>query len=512
MPAMGSFGGLVVLAGAGPGEGSLLTLAARKYLELAEVVVYDRLAGLTPLRFCRPEAERIYVGKTPGAAGFEQSQINELLVQKARAGRLVVRLKGGDPFVFGRGGEEATALAEAHVPYRVVPGVTAALAAGAYAGIPLTDRRLASTLAFVTGQEDPAKERTNINWQALAGIDTVVFYMGVRDLPQIAANLIAAGRSGDTPAALVASAGTPRQRTVTATLATLASAAESARIVPPAVTIVGHVVGLREKLAWFEQLPLFGQTVLVTRASLQAADLSERLAEMGSAVIECPTLEIAPPTDFSRVDAALRELGRYALAVFTSVNGVEAFVARCRELGLDARALAKARLAAIGRATAEALRRHFLQPEIVPDRYTTEALAGAIVSAGVAGQRVLLARADIATDELPEALKSAGAVVDEVAFYRTIAPKVLAAEAVEALQAGQVDWITFASSSAVENFLVLAERAGVLAETGKVKLAAIGPATARTLRQRGLTPALVAEEHTIDGLLRAMIAGASKVG
>ena len=496
--------GLVVLVGAGPGEQSLAATAAIKWLSRCDVIIYDRLAAASLLRHARGEAQRIYVGKTPGQPGPDQQSINRLLIDHARAGRLVVRLKGGDPFIFGRGGEEAEALAAAGVRFRVVPGVTAAAAAAAYAGIPLTDRRFASSVAFVTGRQDATKGTSAINFQALAGIDTVVFYMGVASLPQIVARLLEAGRDGQTPAAIVASASTPRQRTVTAPLAELPAAAARASIEPPAVTIVGRVAALRESLAWFEQLPLFGRTVVVTRPAGQAGEIAERLSELGAAVVEAPAIEILPAAD-PAADAALRDVGRFDLVAFTSVNGVEAFVRRCGELGLDGRSLASARVGAVGPATAEALRQHFIRPDIVPATFTTEALGEAILAAGdLAGRSVLLCRADIASDRLPAQLRSAGAKVEAVAMYRTACPASLPDEALAAIREGRADWVTFTSSSSVSNFLKLLGPDGPkLLESAR--LAAIGPVTAETLRSHGLAPAAVAAEHTIQGLLEVIL-------
>jgi len=495
--------GLVVLVGAGPGRADLLTLAGARWLSLADVVVYDRLVNRALLGACPADTEKVDVGKAPGQAGPDQRQINELLIRHARAGRCVVRLKGGDPLVFGRGAEEAEALAEAGVAFRIVPGVTAALAC-ACAGIPLTDRRHASGVAFVTGHQDPAKGAGTIDWEALAGIDTVVIYMGVRNLPEIVRRLIEAGRAPQSPAAIVARAGTAAQRTVTAGLAELPAAAESAGVNPPALIVVGDVVRLRDKIAWFERLPLFGRTAIVTRPRQQAGQLTHRLAELGAAVVEAPAIEILPPDDFAPVDAALGQLGEFDLVVFTSVNGVAAFASRCRRLGIDGRALAGAKVAAIGPATADALRDCFIRADIMPDTYTTEALGRAILAAGRwAGKRILLARSDIASAALREALiEGEVGVVEDVAFYRTARPERLPEEALAALAAGTVDWITFTSPSAVANFLALLPDGGGLAG---VKLAAIGPVTAEALRSADLTLTVVAREHTVEGLVRAIV-------
>ena len=501
--------GLAVLVGAGPGEAGLVTAAGAKWLSQANVVFYDRLASPELLALAPPGAERIYVGKRPGAPGLSQEEIGALLVEKCRPGQVVVRLKGGDPLVFGRGGEEADALAAAGIPFRIVPGVTAAIAAGSYAGIPLTDRRCASTVAFVTGHEDPAKGEPSVDYDALAGVDTLVFYMGVGNLAAIAERLRAAGRSEQTPVAIVQNATRPDQRTVEATLATAANAAAEANVEPPALIIVGEVVRLRERIAWLEKLPLWGQRVLVTRTRRQASRLAEGLALLGANVIECPTIEIRPPEDWAVVDAALRRLGEFDWLVLTSPNGSAGLVERLRTLGMDARALAGVRIAAVGPATARVLREHFLEPDLVPAEYTTQAL-GEALAPEAGGKRLLLARADIATDTLPDLLRAAGGAVEHVAVYRTVRPASLPDEALASLREAKADWITFTSSSTVENFLALIASSGVSLED--VKLASIGPVTTETLKAHGLRTIIAAEVHTIDGLIDAIVRGGQQKG
>lgn len=504
MADMDDCSGLVVLVGAGPGAPPLLTRAGWKWLSRADVVVYDRLVNRSVLDACRADAERIDVGKSPGGPRSAQGRIGDLLIGRARAGRLVVRLKGGDPLVFGRGGEEAEALAEAGVAYEIVPGVTAAVAAAAGAGIPLTDRRCASAVAFVTGREDPARAEGRIDFEALARIDTVVFYMGVGNLADWTARLIAAGRDAATAAAVVARAWSASQQVVVAPLGNLAAEADRAGIAPPAVTIVGNVVDLRQRIGWLEKRPLFGRTVMITRPRGQMAVLAETLGELGAATIEAPAVEIRPADDLAPIDAALRRLGEFDLVAFTSVNGVDAFVARCGALGLDARALRSAQIAAVGPATAEALRGHFIRADIVPETFTTAALAEAIVAGGdVRGRRVLLARSDQAGGALPEVLRSAGGEVTDVAFYRTGCPAGLPEDAVAALTAGQVDWIAFASPSAARHFAALLPPDARPAAAA-AKRAAIGPVTADALADVGLPAAAVADEHTAAGLARAI--------
>jgi len=496
--------GLVVLVGGGPGDPSLITVGGVEWLTRADVVVYDNLVSPDLLGHCRDDAELIYVGKRSGQHSASQDEINRILVDKCSQGRLVVRLKGGDPFVFGRGGEEVEALQEAGLAFRVVPGVTAGIAAGAYAGIPVTDRRKASVVAFVTGHEDPYKGTSSLNWESLAWLDTVVFYMGVGNLRSIADQMMMVGRYGETPAAVIERATTPRQRTVIGTLETISDMADSSGIRPPAIIIVGDVAGMGERLDWFEQLPLFGRTVLVTRSRKQASRLSARLAEMGAEVIEAPTIDILPPESFEPMDQAIRRLEKFAWAAFTSPNGAEGFFRRLDLLGLDVRALGGVKVAAVGEATAEALRERGVRADLVPPAFTTEALGQALIGALESRKaRVLLARSDLADPALTEALRQAGAKVEEVVAYRTARPAGLGEEALAALRRRGVDWITFTSSSTVENFLALAEDDQI--DLSAVKPASIGPVTSRALRRHGLEPAAEAQPYTIDALADAII-------
>jgi uroporphyrinogen III methyltransferase/synthase len=497
----------VVLVGAGPGEADLVTRAGAGWLKQANCVVYDRLVDPALLGLAPDAAERVYVGKSPGEPGMSQQDINALLVARARAGRRVVRLKGGDPLVFGRGGEEAEALAAAGIPFVIVPGVTAASAAAAGAGIPLTHRGLSSAVALVTGHEDPDKGESAVDFAALARLETVVFYMGVGKLASLAERLMAAGRSGETPAAVVERAATPDQRTVTATLATLAEQAEETGIAAPAVIIVGPTVALREKLAWLEALPLFGRTVLVTRPRGQAEALRAGLAARGAAVVLAPAVEVRPPDSTDALDAALRRLGETDWLVLTSANGVEQVFARLHAAGRDARALGGVRVAAVGPATADALRRHGIEPDLVPEAYTTGHLGRALAATGdLGGWRVLLARSASAGPEPAASLTAAGARVEDVPAYRTGTPETLPEPALEALRAGRADWIAFTTPSTVERLFELSSAAGATDAVQRAKAAAIGPVTADALRARGLEPAVVAAEHTAGGLVDAIVA------
>ncbi len=496
--------GGVALVGAGPGDPLLISLRAAGRIAQADAVVYDALANESLLDLASPAAERIYVGKRAGAHKMSQDEINELLVTLARQGKRVARLKGGDPLIFGRGSEEAERLTEAGVPFEIVPGITAAAGAAAYAGLPLTDRRFTSTLALVTGHEDPTKAGSAIDYRALAQMGSIVLYMGLRTLPQHAAALIEAGMPADTPAAVVSRATLPVQRTVTGTLADIAARAQAAEVVAPALTLIGGAVTLRERVGWFENLPLFGRTVVVTRTRQQASVLAGRLTAMGARVIEAPTIEVVP-ADVGPIDAALREVGRFDWLIVTSVNGVRALVEGMRRVGLDARALAGVKIGAIGSATAGALADHFLRADVVPEAYVAEALAEALRQADtLTGKRVLLLRADIARPALREALADLGAVCEEVSAYEIRKPVDLPAGLEEALEAGDVDWVTFTSSSTFENLrALLGERAQ--AWLGTVKLASIGPITSRTIRAVGLEPAVEAEPYTIGALVEAIV-------
>jgi uroporphyrinogen III methyltransferase/synthase len=508
----------VYLVGAGPGDPGLITVRGRELLESADVVVYDYLSS--PLLLSNaPNAEHIYVGKKAAQHSMTQEQINELLVGLGKQGKRVVRLKGGDPFVFGRGGEECEALHEAGIAFEVVPGITAAIAAPAYAGIPVTHRDFNSSFTFITGHEkeeeykDPDSRARNaapgssdLDWSSIARLPCLAFYMGVKSLPRICAKLIEHGMAPDMPAATIRWGTTPRQRTVVSTVKDLATEVAKAGLKPPALTIIGRVVSLRDTLNWFERRPLFGQTVAVTRTRQQASDLSSRLSDLGAAVIEAPTIELAAPADWSAVDGALRSISRYDWVVFTSANGVSFTKQRLQQLGLDARAFGKVKVAAIGDATAAAVSRElFLSVDLCPQSFVAEALADALASGGaVAGKRFLLLRADIARPVLRDRLnRDGGAEVADVAVYETKRAGGLPQPLLDALNAGELAWVTFTSSSTARHF---AELLGpdYRERLKAVKLASIGPVTTATLRELGLEPTVQAETFNIDGLVEAM--------
>jgi uroporphyrinogen III methyltransferase/synthase len=514
--------GIVYLVGAGPGDPGLLTLRGAELLRSADVVVYDYLSNPQLLAHC-PEAETIYVGKKAAHHSMTQEQINALLVEKGNAGNRVVRLKGGDPFVFGRGGEECEALAAAGIPFEVVPGITAALAAPAYAGIPVTHRDLNSSFTFVTGhekeeayRESDAKSRepgaaSDLDWSALAKLPCLAFYMGVKSLPRICQKLIEHGMSPDMPAATIRWGTTPRQKTVTGTISDLPEKVVEAGLGPPALTIIGRVVQLRDTLNWFEKRPLFGQTIVVTRTRQQASELTSRLTELGANVIEAPTIELTAPADWTDGDEVLKSTAAFDWVVFTSQNGVQFTKRRLLDLGLDARAFGSAKIAAIGDATARSVRDElFLSVDLCPETFVAEALADALAARNVVrGKRFLLLRADIARPILRERLLADGAAeVRDVPIYQTRSAEMLPPHLIGALAAGEVNWITFTSSSTVKGFLSLLGP-DAKATLGNVKLASIGPITSQTLRDVGFSPAVEAETFNIDGLLRAMSAAIS---
>jgi len=495
--------GKVYLVGAGPGDPGLLTVKGLDCLKQADVVIYDRLLDDSLLDAARPNAEKIYVGKSAQCHSTEQETINRLVVEKAQQGKIVVRLKGGDPFVLGRGGEEAEALAMNHVPFEVVPGVSSALAVPAYAGIPVTHRRLASSLAVVTGHEAASKGKSSIAWDKLAtGADTLVFLMGMGNLAPIVERLIENGRAPSTPVALIRDGTTPKQQTLVGTLEDIVAQTEQSGFQPPAVIIVGEVVRLREQLRWFDNQPLFGKRILVTRAQHQASQLSQLLLKGGAVSIEMPAIEIQPLPIPDEFDQAILNLKDYHWVIFTSTNGVEAFFHRLHTLNLDARWLKDIRIGAIGSATASALEHRGLRADCTPKKYTSKSLLAQLQRHDMARCRVLLPRADIAGKELTLGLARLGAEVHEVTAYRTTLNIGGISRAKQMLLAGEIDIITFTSSSAVTNLVAaLGKKREAM---NKALIACIGPTTAATAAQAGLRADIVAQRHTIPGLLEAI--------
>ncbi len=496
--------GTVYLVGAGPGDPGLITVRGLELVESADVVVFDRLVDRRLLERARPGAELVDVGKVPGQRRNRQEDINALLVARAREGKQVVRLKGGDPFVFGRGGEEAEALLAEGIPFEVVPGVTSAVAAPAYAGIPVTHRKLGSFFTVVTGSEAPDKDASAVPWDRLAQLGgTLVVLMGWEGLASIVDALLRHGRAPETPVALVRWGTEPYQRTVSGTLADIVEKAQQADLSPPVVAVVGEVASLRQKLRWFDNRPLFGKRVLVTRSRAQASALSGLLARRGALPLELPAIEVQPLQDCAGLDAALRGLGQggYQWVVFTSANAVQAVFQRLDALGLDARAFGAARVAAIGPATAASLRQRGIRADLTPEDFVSEAVAAALEARAVSGQRVLLPRADIAPEELARRLEALGALVHEVPAYRTVVPEESRGRAKEVCAQG-IDIATFTSSSTVRNLADLL--AGDLSPLSGATVACIGPVTAATARELGLKVDIVAREHTVPGLVEAL--------
>jgi uroporphyrinogen III methyltransferase / synthase len=500
--------GVVYLVGSGPGDPGLMTVRGRDLLASADVVAHDRLTPPGFLAGVREDAIVLDVGKASGHDGLDataaQRGIEDVLIEHARAGRSVVRLKGGDPFVFGRGGEEAEALASAGVPFEVVPGVTAGVAVPAYAGIPVTHRDDSSAVAFVTGHEDPAKAETALDWDALARFPgTLVLYMGVRNLTEIAARLVAAGRDSAEPATVIQSGTLPQQRSVVAPLGEVAGEAEKAGIQAPAIILVGDVARHAETLAWLEDRPLHGTSVVVTRARAQASELAARLTELGAEVIELPAIRIVPTLDTPEVVDAVASLHAYALVCFTSASSVALLFEAMAARGLDARALAAATVAAIGEATAGALRDRGVIADVVAERSVAESLIEALEPVDVAGKPVLLPRAKSGRDELPDALRSRGAELDVVTLYENVAEEVSVEQAEAAASA---DYVTFTSSSTVRNLVeALGERFPASA-----RIVSIGPVTSRTAREAGLEVHAEAERHDLDGLVTALLEDAAR--
>ncbi|HEX6970660.1 MAG TPA: uroporphyrinogen-III C-methyltransferase [Limnochordia bacterium] len=499
--------GKVYIVGAGPGDPGLITVRGREVLALADVVLYDRLVSAEVLAYARPGAERIYVGKEPGEDPGMQDQIHATLIERARRGLSVVRLKGGDPFIFGRGGEEAEALCEAGIPFEIVPGITSAVAVPAYAGIPLTHRAVAASFVVATGHADPGAAGGGIDWAAIASAaDTVVLLMAVRHLRAITARLIQAGRSPQTPAAVIEWGTTPRQRTVVAPLCELGAAAAAAGIGPPAVVVVGEVVTRRQRLSWFERGSLFGRRIVITRPEAQSEPLAALVRERGGIAVEFPTIAFEPPADPARLDLVLSRIGEFDWGVFTSAHGVETFAARLEAAGLDARALARMRIAAVGPTTAAALQRIGLRADVVPDRFASGGLLAALLAAAAdwKGARVLLWRAAEGSATVVDGLQAAGARVEDVAAYRTVPLKGAPAEAMELLAAGKVDAITFASGSAARAFAALTAPIAERIAAARPVIACIGPETARAAAAVGFPADVVAGEHTARGLIDAL--------
>ena len=496
--------GSVYLVGAGPGDAGLLTLRGAELLRRADVVLHDALVNPDLLRLAPPSAELIARGKN---MSMPQEEITALLIARAREGKCVVRLKDGDPYIFGRGGEEAEALAAAKIQFEVVPGVSSVVAAPNYAGIPLTHREHCSSFTVFTGHEDPADAKTNLHYDQIAKIPgTKVMLMGTDRLDDWTKSLIAHGMSPETPVAMVRWGTTGRQQTVTGTLATIAGLAVEKKLSPPVLTIIGDVVKLRGKLNWFEKRPLFGRRIVVTRRSEQAGGFAQRLTELGADVLEVPTIKITRPKETDAIVDALLGLNAYDWLVFTSVNGVTAFFDIFFRRFQDMRDIGGVRIAAVGPATAAKLRELHLQVDLTPDEFTGKKIATAFEKfQTIENLKMCLLRAEVATPDLPKALEELGAIVDDIAIYKTVAETEDPAGAGATLLESGADWITFTSGSTVEHFHARFDLPKLLKKFPQIKLASIGPETSKAIRALGLELALEAKEHTTEGLLAALL-------
>jgi uroporphyrinogen III methyltransferase/synthase len=505
--------GKAYLVGAGPGDPGLITVRGLEILKKAEVVIYDYLAGKKLLDYVPKDAEFIYAGKKGGVKHTHtQEEINEMLVDRVRAGKLVVRLKGGDPFIFGRGGEELEELVKAGLKFEAVPGVTSASAAATFAGVPITHRNYTSSVAFITGHEDPNRPESRIAWEKIStGVGTLVFYMGIKNLPSIADNLIKNGRDPETPVAVVRWASMPYQQSVVGTLATIADIVQEQGIKPPALTIVGDVVRYRESLNWYEVRPLFGKKIIVTRTREQASELVSLLEENGASCLEHATIAIEAPDSWQAADTAIDNLATFDWVVFTSINAIHAFFRRLLARGLDARQMHGCRIAAVGRVTADCLLHYGLQADVLPEEFTGEGLVEALLQEGMAGKNVLIPRALEARKVLEEGLVAAGAQVTVAPVYQNVPPLAEGQELRKELEKGDIDMVTFTSSSTVHNFVTMlgcedtTELRDLLAG---VAIAAIGPITGKTIAEYGLHVDVQPETYTIPAMVDAIVSQA----
>jgi len=494
----------VYLVGAGPGDEELITLKGLRCIQEADVILYDRLANVALLKNRKYNAECIDVGKSPKRHPYIQEEINQLLVDKAREGKVVTRLKGGDPYVFGRGSEEALALKEAQIPFEVVPGITSAIAAPNYAGIPVTHRNMSTSFHVITGHEDPLKEKSTVNYEALAKLEgTLLFLMGVGNLEEIVNQLLRYEKPSHTPIALIHRGTTAKQRTVKGTLENIVEIVREKEITSPSVIVIGEVVKLQDELNWFEDLPLQGQRILVTRTREQASQLSYKLKALGAEVVEYPTIEIRPSQNIDKVNTKLRQIHQAQYIIFTSVNGVKAFFERLNDLKMDVRQIGQGKLIAIGPATAKALEEKGLVVEAIPEIYVAEGIIDCLKGHIKEGDKVFMPRANIARRALNDGLEALGAHVEEIEIYETVLPVEGDQYLKEILLEG-IDWITFTSSSTVENFMTLLGKEYQHLIDG-VKIAAIGPITGKTAEELGLSVDIQAKIYTIDGLVQAMM-------
>jgi len=496
--------GIVYLIGAGPGDPDLITLKGLRCLKSAHVVVYDYLVNESLLSLADSDAEIIYVGKKSGLHTMHQRDINKLLVEKANEGLTVARLKGGDPFIFGRGGEEAVALSKAGITFEIIPGITSAIAVPAYAGIPLTHRDHSSAACLITGHEDPEKDKSKINWESLAQFSgTLVFLMGIANLEKIVGKLVENGLSEETPAGVVSNGTTPNQRTVIGTLGTICDRFTEQGLKPPGIIVVGDVVGLKDSINWFESKPLFGRVILVTRPQEQALDFIRRLSDLGARCLLLPTITIKPPESWKDMDEAIGNISAYDWILFTSVNGVRYFFDRLYNAGKDARSIGNARIGAIGPKSEEALVERGIRPDLIPEEYFSGGVADALREYDIQDKRILMPRPLIAGKYLPEKLREMGALVDEVEAYRTVRPRDNQVE-FDMLMKEEIDVVTFTSPSTVRNFVAMFKNRPAFDKIVRSKIACIGPVTEREAMKEGLKVSIIANKYTAEGLSMAI--------
>jgi len=496
---------IVYLVGSGPGDPGLITVKGLECIKKADVIVYDYLVNSVLLRNARKDVELIYVGKKGNQHTMEQDDINQLLVDKADENKIVTRLKGGDPYVFGRGGEEAIILRKNNIAFEVVPGITAAIASPNYAGIPVTHRTCTSTFGLITGHEDPTKDQSDVDWEKLStGLGTLTFYMGIKNLPNIVNQLMKHGRSADTPVAVIRWGTTTHQETVTGTLSTIVEIAKD--IKPPAITIVGEVVNLRDQLNWFESRPLFGKTIIVTRSRDQASAFSDQLIELGANVLEYPTINITDPDDFGPLDKELENLDSTDWLIFTSVNGVDAFFNRIFELGRDVRDLKGVKICSIGPSTTERIKGFHVSIDCQPPKYVAESVVEALKKVEeIKGKRFLMPRTDIARSYIPEELEKLGAEVSDIIAYKTVLATDGGNIVLDKLKDGEVDIVTFTSASTVKNFVKIIGEDNLSAFKNNVQFASIGPITNESAKEMDIDISIKAEEYSIPGLVQAIV-------
>lgn len=498
--------GKVYLIGAGPGDPGLITVKGLECVKKADVIIYDYLANERLLDQRRQDAELIYVGKQGGKHTLPQDDINALIVQRANEGKIVARLKGGDPFIFGRGGEEAEDLVDNGIPFEIVPGVTAATAVPTYAGIPLTHREHTASVAFITGHEDPTKPESKVHWDKIStGIGTLVFFMGMKNLPSIVENLVTHGRNPETPVALIQWGTRTDQRVVTGVLSDIVEKVKEAKLGPPAIIVVGEVVKLRNKLNWYESKPLFGKRIVVTRSRDQASVFAEMLIDRGARTIEFPTIDVVPPTSWEELDAAIMTVESYAWIIFTSANAIRFFMERLRHLNKDLRMLKGVNICVVGPKTAEALESYGLKPDLIPSEFKAEGVIAALGGTKVRGHKFLIPRAKVARELIPDKLREQGAEVTVATAYENIRPAADLERVYKLFTEKKISSVTFTSSSTVHNFVEILGQKEYKTLMQGVTIACIGPVTAKTAQDYGMKTDIMPTDYTIPALVDAMV-------